>query len=289
MPSDGAQSTTNLFTSLSGKTQQEVDAKVKTAVDRFFGIGTGEPNTPTVGSGYRCYYELPNDPSMAFIWAADSNDIRSEGMSYGMMIAVQMDLHAEFDKLWKFAKKYMQYPADTGPAAWKYYFRWQGTVSGSDVTFGATTVPAPDGDEYFAAALYLADKRWGSAGSVSYKQEADNISAALLHNAATADNRYPIFHTTENMVVFVRMAGRTASRIPATICPAFTSCSRCMAQPQTPRSGRASPVPAVAIWSSRLTPPPACTPTTQHSRVLQLLAHPETAMTSSSTTPGAWS
>ena len=211
---------TSLFTTLSGKTPQEIDAKVTTAVNRFFGIGTGEPGTPTVNVGYRCYYELPNDPSMAFIWAADSNDIRSEGMSYGMMIAVQMDLQSEFDKLWKFAKTYMQYPASTGTTAWKYYFRWQGTVSGSTVTFGPTTVPAPDGEEYFAAALYLADQRWKSAGTVNYKQEADYLSAAMLHNAS-ANNRHPIIHTTERMVVFVPYAGSYGFTDPSYHLPAF--------------------------------------------------------------------
>ena len=49
---------------------------------------------------------------MAFIWAADSDDVRSEGMSYGMMIAVQMNLQPQFDRLWKFAKTYMQFPSD---------------------------------------------------------------------------------------------------------------------------------------------------------------------------------
>jgi oligosaccharide reducing-end xylanase len=212
--------TDNLFTALSGKTQQEIDEKVSTAVNRYFGIGTGEPTTPTVATGYRCYYELPSDASMAFIWAADSNDIRSEGMSYGMMIAVQTNLHAEFDKLWKFAKTYMQYPADTATAAWKYYFRWQGTVSGSTVTFDATTVPAPDGDEYFVAALYLADLRWGSAGTVNYRQEADNISAAMLHNTA-ADSRNPIIHGTQNMVVFVPYGGSNEFTDPSYHLPAF--------------------------------------------------------------------
>ncbi len=158
---------------------------------------------------------------MAFIWAADSNDIRSEGMSDGMMIAVQMDLQSQFDKLWKFAKTYMQYPANTGTTAWKYYFRWKGTVSGSTVTFGSTTVPAPDGDEYFAAALYLADQRWGSAGAVNYKQEADNISSAMLHNAATGDGRYPIIHTTENMVVFVPYGTSYGFTDPSYHLPAF--------------------------------------------------------------------
>jgi oligosaccharide reducing-end xylanase len=211
----------NLFAEYLGKTQEEVDEKVTTAVNRFFGIGTGEPNTPTLNSGYRCYYELPNDPSMAYIWAADSNDVRSEGVSYGMMIAVQMDLKTEFDKLWKFAKTYMQYPANTGTTAWRYYFRWQGTVNGNTVNFGSTTVPAPDGDEYFAAALYLADQRWGSSGAVNYKQEADNISAAMLHNTATGDNRFPIIHTSQNMVVFVPYAGSNNFTDPSYHLPAF--------------------------------------------------------------------
>jgi len=211
----------NLFGSVSGKTQPEIDEKVTTAINRYFGIGTGEPTTPTVASGYRCYYELPNDASMAFIWAADSNDIRSEGMSYGMMIAVQANLHDEFDKLWKFAKTYMQYPADTATTAWKYYFRWQGTVSGSTVTFAPTTVPAPDGDEYFAAALYLADLRWGSAGTVNYRQEADNVSTAMLHNAATGDGRNPIIHATQNMVVFVPYGASNEFTDPSYHLPAF--------------------------------------------------------------------
>ncbi len=217
----GSKGTTNLFTTLSGKTQQEVDEKVTTAVNRFFGIGTNEPNTPTLNSGYRCYYELPNDNSLAYIWAADSDDIRSEGMSYGMMIAVQMDLQPQFDKLWKFSKQYMQYPADSPITAWRHYFRWQGKVSGSTVTFGATTVPAPDGDEYFAAALYLADRRWGSAGAVNYKKEAEAISAAMLNNPAGNDNRYPIIHATQNMVVFVPYGGSNNFTDPSYHLPAF--------------------------------------------------------------------
>lgn len=220
--------TTNLFVSLANKTEAEVDAKLKTAVERFFGIGTSESATPVVNTGYRCYYELPQDPSQAFIWAADSNDIRSEGMSYGMFIAVQMDLREQFDKLWKFSRTHMQYPSDTPTAtsAWKHYFRWQGTVDTSNasnwpVNFGATTVPAPDGDEYFAAALYLAHRRWGSAGAVDYKQEADRISDALLNNAPNTDSRYPIIHATEDMVVFVPYGDSNGFSDPSYHLPAF--------------------------------------------------------------------
>jgi endo-1,4-beta-D-glucanase Y len=124
-----------------------------------------------------------------------------------MMVAVQMDLHQQFDRLWKFAKTYMQFPGTSTTTAWRYYFKWQGTVNTSNaaswtVTFGALTTPAPDGDEYFAAALYLAHKRWGSAGATNYKQEADNIAGAMLNNGSTTDGRVPIISASQNMPVF---------------------------------------------------------------------------------------
>jgi endo-1,4-beta-D-glucanase Y len=216
-----------LFTSLLGRSTTEVDSKVTTAVNRFFGIGTNEPTTPTAASGYRCYYELPQDTSMAFIWAADSDDVRSEGMSYGMMIAVQMNLQTQFDRLWKFAKTYMQFPGGSGISAWRYYFKWQGTVNRSNatnwtVTFSDMTGPAPDGDEYFAAALYLAHKRWGSAGTNNYKQEADNIAAAMLHNGSTSsDGRGPIIHASQNMPVFYPQGASGNFTDPSYHLPAF--------------------------------------------------------------------
>jgi len=217
---------TGIFGTLLGKSQIDVDAKVATAVNRYFGIGTGEPATPTVNTGYRCYYELPQDPASGFIWAADSNDVRSEGMSYGMMIAVQANLQTQFDRLWKFARTNMQVPVTSTTTAWRSYFRWQGTVNRASATswtvnFAATTGPAPDGDQYFAAALYLADRRWGSGGAFNYKQEADTIAAAMLHNAATADGRGPIINGAQNMVVFYPFGGSGTFTDPSYHLPAF--------------------------------------------------------------------
>ncbi|HWO13781.1 MAG TPA: glycosyl hydrolase family 8 [Polyangiaceae bacterium] len=217
----------DLFAALLGKSSAEVDEKVTTAVNRFFGIGTGESAVPVVATGYRCYYELPQDPSLAFIWAADSNDVRSEGMSYGMMIAVQVDLHEQFDRLWNFARTYMQYPAGSEITAWRHYFKWQGSVDTTDpaswvVTYGATTVPAPDGDEYFAAALYLAHRRWGSDGAINYLEEANNIASAMLHNQPMVDvARFPIIHDTANMVTFVPFGASNEFSDPSYHLPAF--------------------------------------------------------------------
>ena len=218
--------TENLFVQLLGKTQAEVDEKLALAVHRFFAIGTDEPNTLIRDTGYRLYYELPQDPSMAFIWAADSNDIRSEGMSYGMMLAVQMGLHEQFDRLWKFARTYMQFPSDSPLSAWHHYFRWQGNVRMESpeqwaVKFGPQTTPAPDGEEYFATALYLAHRRWGSTGEVDYRNEAAKISWALLHNRPQRDGRFPIINPQANMVVFVPYQSSNDHSDPSYHLPAF--------------------------------------------------------------------
>ena len=53
----------------------------------------------------RVYYPVGDD--MAYIMDTGNNDARTEGMSYGMMICVQLDMHEEFDRLWKWAKTYM--------------------------------------------------------------------------------------------------------------------------------------------------------------------------------------
>ena len=198
--------TPNLFTRDLGVAVGEVDAKLTTAVNRFFGIGTNEPATPTRDTGFRVYYELPQDRSQAFIWTTDSNDVRSEGMSYGMMIALQMDMQPQFNALWKFAKTNMQYPQNSAMTSWRGNFRWQGTVNTSNannwqVNFPQNAGPAPDGDEYFAAALYLADRRWGSNGGVNYQQEADTISHAMLANTAAGGNT-PLINAANNLVVF---------------------------------------------------------------------------------------
>jgi oligosaccharide reducing-end xylanase len=216
--------TANLLTEL-GRSEDEVRQKLALAASRFFGIGTGERNELVTDAGYRLYYELPQDKTQAFIWAPDSNDVRSEGMSYGMMIAVQLGLREHFDRLWKFSQTHLQYSADASQASYRHYFKWQGSVDGSNprnwsVNYGAETVPAPDGDEYFAAALYLADRRWGSDGAVNYQQAAEALSQAMLDNPAQ-EGRFPIIHAQENMVVFVPRGASNGFSDPSYHLPAF--------------------------------------------------------------------
>ena len=220
-PDRPTRGTANLFTDLLGIPVDEVDARVRQVVDRVFGIGTNESAIPQAASGYRLYYELPQDPSQAFIWCADANDVRSEGQSYGMMIAVQMNLQSEFDRLWRFAQQRMQFATND---AWNRYFRWQGAVTANanqiNVNF-AQNGPAPDGDEYFTAALYLADRRWGSNGAINYEQEADAIASALLNNAGGAQGRVPLINAQSNMVVFFPQGNSAGFSDPSYHLPAF--------------------------------------------------------------------
>jgi oligosaccharide reducing-end xylanase len=109
-----------------------------------------------------------------------NNDVRSEGMSYGMMIALQYDKKHEFDALWNWAKTYMWHGDPTHP--FYEYFAWSLSTDGSANSEG----PAPDGEEYFAMALYFASGRWGNgAGIYNYRAEADRIVSAMK-------NRQPI-------------------------------------------------------------------------------------------------
>lgn len=81
-------------------------------------------------------------------------DVRTEGMSYGMMIAVQLDKKEEFDRIWKWTKEHMY--MQTGENAG--YFAWSCNPDGSKRSFG----PAPDGEEFFALALFCSSSlgRW---------------------------------------------------------------------------------------------------------------------------------
>ena len=69
-------------------------------------------------------------------------------------------------------------------------------------------------------ALYLADRRWGSNGAINYEQDADTLATAMLHNTP-ADARFPLFHATENMVVFVPFGTSNEFSDPSYHLPAF--------------------------------------------------------------------
>lgn len=159
----------NLFTELLGLPREEVKARIDAAWRTYF-HGDGQEQ--------KLYFETGanENGTLAYITDWANNDARSEGMSYGMMIAVQLGHKREFDALWNWSKTHMQVTDPDNPSFG--YFAWSMGTDGSARSTGA----APDGEEFFAMALYFAANRWGNGtGIYDYKAEADRILTAMRH------------------------------------------------------------------------------------------------------------
>ena len=118
-----------------GYSEEEIQKRVEKTFQTIF-YGTEE----------ECFYhEVGED--MAYVEDTGNHDVRTEGMSYAMMICVQMNRKEEFDRLWKWVRTYMY--ISEGPG--KNYFAWSCGFDGNWNSDG----PAPDGEEFFAMALFF--------------------------------------------------------------------------------------------------------------------------------------
>lgn len=185
----------NLFVSLSGHTQAESDAKVAAAWTKLF--------NPS-GSG-NIYFNGPGTDE-SYVKDIYNGDVRTEGMSYGMMTAVQLDHQTEFDRLWKWVRNHMAQNCTatgcTGEIAWSC------STSGGKNSSGG----APDGEEYMATALIFAHNRWGDStgpGNINYAAEAQWVLNLI---------RTKYFNSTYHLVQFVANSGNTDASY---ILPAF--------------------------------------------------------------------
>lgn len=210
LPTEGAFYTDkyrNLFHD-AGYSQEQVDQRLEDLWNTYF---LGDKDNE------RLYYEVGDD--MAYILDVYNNDVRSEGMSYGMMICVQLNKQEEFNKLWKWATTYMQHkPGDEREG----YFAWQLNSDGS-IKDGNT---ASDGEEYFIMALMFASNRWGNGeGIYNYEAEADYIIKNCFNKPMTAVNPYSsytnLFDMTEKQITFVPFASAAKFTDPSYHLPAF--------------------------------------------------------------------
>ena len=193
----------NLFLE-SGRNQTEIDAKVDSAWQQFF---YGDD------ANQRIYYPVGTD--QAYIKDVHNNDVRSEGMSYGMMISVQLDKKTEFDRLWRWASTYMRHP--TGEK--RGYFAWKCSTAGSVMDPN----PASDGEIYFATSLIFAHTRWGSAGSINYLQEARAIWTAMFDKEQPGefDSTFNMFSAVHKQVTFTPYGQSANHTDPSYHLPAF--------------------------------------------------------------------
>lgn len=141
----------------------------------------------------RLYHPVGDD--MAYFVDTGNNDARTEGMSYAMMMCVQRDMKEEFDRLWKWTKTYMY----MGEGFNKGYFAWSVKLNGEKNAYG----PAPDGEEYFAMALFFASNRWGDEeGIFNYSKEARELLHECVHKGEkeTGD---PMWEPKNKLIKFV--------------------------------------------------------------------------------------
>lgn len=190
----------NLFKEY-GYSEDEINEKVESTWEKLFYGNDDE----------RLYYPVGDD--MAYIYTADTDDVRSEGMSYGMMICVQMNKKKEFDCLWKWAKTYMQHTS----GEYKGYFAWKMKTNGTKID----NTPASDGEEYFATALLFASARWGNGeGIYDYHKEAQEILTTMLHQADDGQG-VNMFDCTYKMPVFCPIGNAATYSDPSYHLPAF--------------------------------------------------------------------
>ncbi|MFW5991759.1 MAG: glycosyl hydrolase family 8 [Halanaerobiaceae bacterium] len=167
-----------------GYSEEEIEEKIReTWQQLFFG-----------DDSIRFYKRVGDD--MGYITDTGNNDVRTEGMSYGMMMAVQMDEKEVFDRLWKWTKTYMWH--DSGK--YKGYFAWSCNLDGSRRAQG----PAPDGEEYFALALLFASNRWGDGSEpYNYSYQAKDILHEVVHKGEDGGPGRSMWDPERKLIRFV--------------------------------------------------------------------------------------
>ena len=203
-PGEGAYHTgvyRNMFKEVLNKTDAEIDAKVEAAFQHIF-YGS---------SNQKLYYEVGSD--MAYLLDVANNDVRSEGMSYGLMICVQLDKQAEFNKLWRWTKTYMQHNSGNLDG----YFKWQLNTNGNTIDNN----PAPDGEAYFITALFFAAHRWGNGtGIFNYEAEAQS-TLQKVQSKTGAGGINSLFNTNSKLITFGPNGGSYDFTDPSYNLPGF--------------------------------------------------------------------
>jgi endo-1,4-beta-D-glucanase Y len=107
------------------------------------------------------------------------NSSNSEGMGYGMLIAVYMNDQRLFDALWSYVLLHLDKNG---------LMDWQIGADGTATGTGAAT----DGDEDMAFALVMADRQWGGGGSLgsSYLDYAKSLITAIFEHEVDRANGY---------------------------------------------------------------------------------------------------
>ena len=159
----------------------------------------------------RIYFEVGD--SMAYVSDLKNHDARTEGLSYGMMIAVQLDKKDVFDRIWRWSKKYLQH--QDGPR--KGYFAW--SINPQTMKRNSEG-SASDGELYYITSLLFAANRWGNNTGIDYYKEARGILDAMWEKDGSG-NIYNLINTEHKQITFVPEGGNYNWTDPSYHLPAF--------------------------------------------------------------------
>lgn len=158
-----------------GHSDKEVSEKIEKTFQQLFYGDTAHATAFEAGKN-------ENGPLM-YVADVPHYDIRTEGMSYGMMICVQLNKKKEFDAIWNYCMTYMYISDKNHPS--EGYFSWHLKRDGKALD----ETPAPDGEQWYAMALYFAANRWGNGkGIYDYHTWADKILTAIRHREVKTGN-----------------------------------------------------------------------------------------------------
>ena len=188
----------NLFKE-AGYSQPDIEKKLAKA---YYDIFEG-PN--------RVYFEV--EDSMAYVADIKNQDARTEGLSYGMMIAVQLDKKDVFDRIWRWSKKYLQH--QSGPR--EGYFAW--SIHPKTLKQNSPG-SASDGELYYITSLLFAANKWGNNTGINYYGEARRILDAMWKKDGTG-NIYNLINTAHKQITFVPEGNHYKWTDPSYHLPAF--------------------------------------------------------------------
>lgn len=198
----GAAFTTGKYRNLlkeAGYSKAAIDAKLEKA---YYDVFEG-PN--------RVYFET--EDSLGYVSDVKNRDARSEGLSYGMMVAVQLNKKDVFDRIWRWTKKYSQHQSGAREA----YFAW--SINPKTLKRNSPG-SASDGELYFVTSLLFASNRWGNNTGIDYYAEARRILDAMWKKDGTG-NIFHVINKEHKQISFVPEGNGYTWTDPSYHLPAF--------------------------------------------------------------------
>jgi len=170
----------------------------------------------------KAYYDLFEGPnkiyfevgdSMAYVSDIKNNDARTEGLSYGLMVAVQLNKKDVFDRIWRWTNTYLQHHGGARDS----YFAW--SIEPRTLKHNSEG-SASDGELYFITDLLFASNRWGNNTGINYYAEARKILDAMWSKDGTEGVRN-LINVEHKLITFTPDNGGYNWTDPSYNLPAF--------------------------------------------------------------------